>query len=466
MAFTVSKDTSFASGSISLSELRNKFLPLRQSGRIDLSELNRLTGLGFSLSNGGVGDATENSNISTTFSNMKFSDYRNSITHYKVIQSGTDKNVDIDSLSWNSNLGKNIPKEFIVNGKCGSTDTSLEAATFNAAAFNLSFFINGAIEGAGGAGGTVSSRDGENGGNALSVTQTSNAGTNQTRQIKIYNSGNCKAGGGGGGCGADGGDGGTGGSVVGLNGGVGTNTGGTGGTGGTGEGFNQSDITGSEGSNGSQNDGDETTYLDLNRISQTYSAGDSGIGGKGGTGGNGGTFGLSGSAGLAGNDGATGESTTKFRTYILETDEDELEVTFGLYRSANFTIRTQFGNSFPGGLFGKNSNGHGFTKRNVSAGVYAPIYSYDIANRPLKGILLLKRDSSSYNQSGKIHVSVDDAGGDRGFDYTDLEVGPSHGTLENNFSVAGSSGSAQLGNQGQGGDPGTAISGSNFSIIT
>ena len=187
MAFTVSKDTSFASGSISLSAMRNKFLPLRQSGQISLSELNRLTGLGFGLSNGGVGDATENSNISTTFSNMKFSGYRNSITHYKVIQSGTDTNVDIDNLNWNNNLGKNIIKEFIVNGTCGSTDTSLAAATFNAAAFNLSFFINGSIEGAGGAGGTVSSRNGGNGGNALSVTQTSNAGTNQTNQIKIYN---------------------------------------------------------------------------------------------------------------------------------------------------------------------------------------------------------------------------------------------------------------------------------------
>ena len=463
MSFTVSKDTSFASGSISLSELRNKFLPLRQSGRIDLSELNRLTGLGFSLSNGGVGDATENSNISTTFSNMKFSDYRNSITHYKVIQSGTDTNVDIDNLNWNNNLGKNIIKEFIVNGTCGSTDTSLAAATFNAAAFNLSFFINGSIEGAGGAGGTVSSRNGGNGGNALSVTQTSNAGTNQTRQIKIYNSGNCKAGGGGGGCGADGGDGGTGGSVVGLNGGVGTNTGGDGGTGGTGQGFNQSDVTGSEGSNGSQNDGDETTYLNLQRQSKTYSAGDSGIGGKGGTGGNGGTFGSSGSAGLAGNDGADGESTTKFRSYELETSR---EVTFGLHRDADFTIRTKFGNSFPGGLFGKNSNGHGFTTRTVSAGVYAPVYSYDLANRALKGILLLTRTGSSYNQSGKVHVSVDDAGGDSGFDYTDLEVGPSHGTLRDDFSVAGSSGSAQLGNQGQGGDPGTAISGSKFSLIT
>jgi hypothetical protein len=61
---------------------------------------------------------------------------------------------------------------------------------------------------------------------------------------------------------------------------------------------------------------------------------------------------------------------------------------------------------------------------------------------------------------------VDDAGGDSGFDYTDLEVGPSQGTLYNSFSVAGSGGSAQLGNQGQGGNPGTDILGSKFSLIT
>jgi len=462
MTFTVSKDTSFASGSISLSAIRNKFLG---SGQISLSELKRQTSL--DLENPTIPDATENSNISTTNSNMKFSGYRNSITHYKVTQSGTDTNVDIDGLSWNNNLDKNIVKEFIVNGTCGSTNTSSEAATFNAAAFNLSFFINGAIEGAGGAGGTVSSRNGENGGNALSVTQTSNAGTNQTNQIKIYNSGNCKAGGGGGGCGSDGGDGGTGGSVVGLNGGVGTDTGGAGGTGGTGRGFNQSDVTGSEGSDGSQNQGDETTYLDLNRNSQTYSAGDSGIGGKGGTGGNGGTFGSSGSAGLAGNSGDTGNSTTSFRTYVLGSSGT---VTFGLNRDANFNIKTRFGNSFPGGEFSKgnsnSSNGHGSTTRFVSAGVYAPVYSFDSANRGLKGILLLTRNDSDYNQSGKVHVSVDDAGNDDGFDYTDLEVGPSAGILYGNFSVAGSSGSAQLGNQGQGGNSGTAISGSKFSTIT
>jgi len=457
MTFTISKDTSFASGSISLSAIRNKFLG---SGQISLSELKRQTSL--NLEDPTVPDATENSNISTTNSDIKFSGYRNSITHYKVTQSGTDTNVDIDSLSWNNNLSKNIVKEFIVNGICGSTNTSSEAATFNADAFNLSFFINGSIAGAGGAGGTVSSKNGGNGGNALSVTQTSNAGNNQTGQIKIYNSGNCKAGGGGGGCGATGGSGGAGGSVVGLNGGA-ASSGGNGGSGGNGQGFNQSSTNGSGGSNGSQNAGGTTTYLDLNRNSQTYSAGSSGIGGKGGTGGNGGTFELSGSAGLAGNSGNTGNSTTSFRTYVLGSSGT---VTFGLHRDASFNIITRFGNSFPGGQFSKSSNGHGSTTRSVSAGVYAPVYSFDSANRSLKGILLLTRNDSDYNQSGKVHVSVDDAGGDSGFDYTDLEVGPSQGTLYDSFSVSGSGGGGQLGNQGLGGSPGTSISGSKYLLIS
>lgn len=457
MTFTISKDASFASGSISLSAIRNKFLG---SGQISLSELKRQTSL--NLEDPTVPDAAENSNISTTNSNIKFSGYRNSITHYKVTQSGTDTNVDIDSLNWNNNLSKNIVKEFIVNGICGSTNTSSEAATFNADAFNLSFFINGSIEGAGGAGGTVSSRNGKDGGDALSVTQTSNAGSNLTRKIKIYNSGNCKSGGGGGGCGATGGYGGAGGSVIGLNGGA-ASSGGNGGSGGNGQGFNQSRSNGSGGSNGSQNAGGTTTYLDLNRNSQTYSAGSSGIGGKGGTGGNGGTFGLAGSAGLAGNSGNNGNPTTSFRTYVLGSSGT---VTFGLHRDANFNIITKFGNSFPGGQFSKSGNGHGSTTRFVSAGVYAPIYSFDSANRSLKGILLLTRNDSAYNQNGKVHVSVDDAGGDSGFDYTDLEVGPSQGTLYNSYSVSGSPGGSQAGNQGQGGAPGTAISGSNYSLIS
>ena len=63
-------------------------------------------------------------------------------------------------------------------------------------------------------------------------------------------------------------------------------------------------------------------------------------------------------------------------------------------------------------------------------------------------------------------MSVDDAGGDSGFDYTDLEVGPSQGTLYNSFSVGGSGGGGQLGNQGLGGSPGTSISGSKYLLIS
>ena len=104
----------------------------------------------------------------------------------------------------------------------------------------------------------------------------------------------------------------------------------------------------------------------------------------------------------------------------------------------------------------------GFPEESISGKLHL-----DSANRPLNGILLLTRTSSSYNQSGKVHVSVDDNGGQgEGFDYTDLEVGPSQGTLYSSLSIGGSGGGAQLGNQGQGGNPGNAISGSKFSTIT
>jgi hypothetical protein len=145
-------------------------------------------------------------------------------------------------------------------------------------------------------------------------------------------------------------------------------------------------------------------------------------------------------------------------------------VTFGLYRDADYNIITKFGNSFPGGEFSKgnsiSSNGHGSTTRSVNAGVYAPIYSFDTVDRRLKGILLLTRNDSAYNQSGKVHVSVDDLGADSGFDFTDLEVGPSRGTLYDSYSVSGSGGGSQAGNQGLGGSPGTSISGSKYSLIS
>ena len=224
MTVTVDNDASFSSGAISFSALRSKFKKTN-TGSVSLSSLIRQTSR--SRTSPTVPNATENANIPTTAvrqsttvngSNIQLSDYRGSITYYNLIQTGTNTDLDIDALTWNSNLGKNVPKRFYVNGTIGATSTNNYAASFNAAAFNLSIIIgtNGSIQGAGGAGGTPSSPDGKDGGNALYVNSNTTSGSSATRKIKLYNTGKIYAGGGGGGCGATGGTGGHGGSVVGL----------------------------------------------------------------------------------------------------------------------------------------------------------------------------------------------------------------------------------------------------------
>lgn len=291
MTVSVSKDTSFSSGAISFSALRLKFKKV-SSGAVSLSELKRQTST--SLTNPVVANATENGNIPTTNSNIKLSDYRGSITYYYVTQTGTHTNFDIDAQSWNSNLGKNISKIFYVNGTLGATSTANYAATFDAAAFNLSIIVNGSIQGAGGAGGTSSSKNGKDGGPALYVRSNTSSGNESTRTIKLYNTQNIYAGGGGGGFGATGGTGGKGGqSESGQIGGPG-GAGGSGGSGGRGRGYNQSRTNGSSGGGG--DDG----YLG------SLGGGSGGSGGTGGTGGNGGDWGKDGTRGNLGSFGIKG----------------------------------------------------------------------------------------------------------------------------------------------------------------
>ena len=70
-------------------------------------------------------DATENSDVATTTDWKKTSQIRDSIKFYNVTQpSGdTNLNLDIDGLSWNSNLNKNIVKRMNIQGICGSNTT-------------------------------------------------------------------------------------------------------------------------------------------------------------------------------------------------------------------------------------------------------------------------------------------------------------------------------------------------------
>jgi hypothetical protein len=163
MTIAVSKTTFFTSGPIKFSELRSSFKEA-SSGSISASEVKRNTST--SASNPIVPDATENASVAIS-TNLKLSQFRNTIKYYTLNQSDTDLNVNISTQTWNSNLSKNIVKRMNINGTCASTTTATPALYLNALVYNLRLIVNGSVLGAGGAGGTSSS--GGNGGSAISL---------------------------------------------------------------------------------------------------------------------------------------------------------------------------------------------------------------------------------------------------------------------------------------------------------
>ena len=155
----------FASGSISFSQLRANFKEA-SSGEVKASELLRVTDL--TNTDPIVPDATENSSISTS-SDLKTSQFRNSIKYYNLDQGSgdTDDRLDIaDADLWNGNLGKTIVKTVTLAGESTSEIANTPAASLDAAAvYNVLLIITGQILGDGGAAGTL----GVNGG-AVSYT--------------------------------------------------------------------------------------------------------------------------------------------------------------------------------------------------------------------------------------------------------------------------------------------------------
>lgn len=440
MAVSVSKDTSFSSGAISFSALRSKFKRV-SSGAVSLSELKRQNSV--SLTSPTVPDATENGKIPTTNSNIQLSDYRGSITYYRLYQSGTNINLNISLEPWNSNLGKNVPKQFIINGTVGATSTSNYAATFVATAYNLSISVgSGYILGAGGAGGTTSSPNGKNGGPALYVRSTG-------ARINLYGTSRILSGGGGGGCGATGGTGGKGGRAEsGQTGGAGGG-GGAGGAGGRGQGYGQSRTNGSGGAGGSGG------------ATGSGGGGNGGPGGKGGTGGNGGSWGKNGSRGNIGSSGGRGTNAVSglyFRVY------NDATIPFSIRREAfrQSTIRVpgiaDFTISGTGNIDDTDNKSY-----NLNAGYYGIITAFE--NNPpftppsASDWVKIKVSSSS--------ISLDDNQARRpDGDYQDIVVTSTNtglgvfGTFSPpDFGVPG-----RPSNYGSGGSAGTRISGSNYII--
>jgi len=204
MSLTVSKvGPYFSSGSISFSQLRSNFKET-SSGSVSASELLRVTDVTNTAPI--VPDATENASIATS-SNLKTSQFRNSIKYYNLNQGGgdTDLNLNIsDSTLWNGNLGKTIVKTVTLAGTTGSTNSNAAASLDASAVYNVLLIITGSIQGTGGSAGTETENGGD-GGDAIYID------TNGTGTVTIRTSGASAQVYGGGGGGGGGGDGGTGG---------------------------------------------------------------------------------------------------------------------------------------------------------------------------------------------------------------------------------------------------------------
>ena len=338
MAVSVSKTLLFTSGQIKFSELRSSFKEA-SSGSVSASELRRNTNT--SNANPIVPDATENTAVSTG-SNLKTSQFRNTIKYYDLNQSGTDLNLDIFAQTWNSNLSKNIVKKMNINGTCGSNTTATAALLINAITYNLQLIVNGSVFGAGGAAGTSSS--GGNGGPAMSLISLGGA-----INLLTASSASVYGGGGGGAKGAQGGFGANGtcsyfdsyvtgtacNSCPGCNAGYSQNCyrvggcgrknrrsnnqstcsgtfyfqtgnppGGAGGNGGNGQGYNQSRTDGSGGAGGSASDCGGATSVNTQ------------YGGTGETGGNGGDWGSDGGGTSVYGASASGRSVAGSNYYL------------------------------------------------------------------------------------------------------------------------------------------------------
>ena len=188
MAIQISATQYFSgSGAISFSAMRNTFRLNNPTGTISASELLRNTDV--TNTDPILPDATENSDVATS-TNWKTSQIRDSIKFYNLTQPSSDTNVnlDIDGLSWNSNLNKNVVKKMFIQGTCGSNTTSTAAALMDSTAHNLTIDVSGDIFGCGALAVTdANNPDGFDGGDALDViTSGNNVSVNVQSTARIY----------------------------------------------------------------------------------------------------------------------------------------------------------------------------------------------------------------------------------------------------------------------------------------
>ena len=195
----------FTSGQISFSELRRHFTDDQPGfgSQISASQLRRDTNI--TKENPIVPDATHNEQISTG-SNLRLSQFRNSVKRYLATQSGTDDNngrnepglrlglfdpngrgLDFagggvngrDGQGGNStgNHTKNVQKGVLITGTCGSVQPGVAAVQLapRVTVHNFRINVSGAIFGYGGRGSGLNgwgSISGEDGGVALNLGST------------------------------------------------------------------------------------------------------------------------------------------------------------------------------------------------------------------------------------------------------------------------------------------------------
>jgi len=198
----------FSSGPISFSQLRTNFTD-DQPGfglQISASQLRRNTDV--TRENPIVPDSTENEQISTG-SNLRLSQFRNSIKRYVATQSGTDDNASFPGepgfrmgrfdaagkgIDWSGggvngrdgqnggttgNHFRNVQKGILITGTCGSVRLGQAGAQMApiATVHNVRIDVSGSILGYGGKGGGQpgsSDPSGEDGGTALNFGNVGN----------------------------------------------------------------------------------------------------------------------------------------------------------------------------------------------------------------------------------------------------------------------------------------------------
>ena len=160
MAVNVTKTSHFTVGagtSISFSEIRAQFGGSATNIKASTYLRNDDTAVDWddeSTITSRVPDATENVSVATD-NDWSVDSLRNTISNYLVTQSGTDTEIefsDSNTVTWNSNLSKNVPKTFDVTGIVHADNAGDDALKFYGDLYNLEIEVdeNGAIYGEGG----------------------------------------------------------------------------------------------------------------------------------------------------------------------------------------------------------------------------------------------------------------------------------------------------------------------------